>query len=212
MSIPNRTTSESNPTISPRLVCRVIRQGYALLDRRSGRHAAACPDCQEYFRLQESLETSLGIEARASRQSQPSTHTLEQNILRAVRQSQPEPEPARSRSGNRGWIVSGLAAAAAVAIAVVSIDRRPELVRPTREVARANPSEDATVLVDAVQSISSGLTDSVIPSAGAFVAQNPMQQELGSVYSDVRSALDFLALNFLPTSTSARTQPPSQTI
>jgi hypothetical protein len=70
---------------------------------------------------------------------------------------------------------------------------------------------EAAVIVDAVETFSNRLVDSVIPSAGKLVAQNPLQEEIGSVYSDMRSALDFLALNFLPASTT-RAEPRSRTI
>jgi hypothetical protein len=46
--------------------------------------------------------------------------------------------------------------------------------------------------------ISDWVFNQVVPPAGTLVANNPLQHELNSVYSDAHSALDFLALNFLP--------------
>ena len=129
---------------------------------------------------------------------------------RAVREAAAEPsEPARPTFG-RLWTLGGLAATGALAALLISANLRPRV--DEHGPANLTTADGAAVVVSAVQSLSSGLVDSVIPSAGELVAENPLQRELGSVYSDVRSALDFLALNFLPTTPEPATVPPSRQI
>jgi hypothetical protein len=58
------------------------------------------------------------------------------------------------------------------------------------------------------KSISTLWQNSVVPKAQTLVVDNPLQHELDSVYSDTRSALNFLALNFLPTTPATPTLQP----
>ncbi len=113
-----------------------------------------------------------------------------------MRESAAEPAP---REDSRSPWIRGLALTSVAAVAALVFTRTSWLDRgqDANHLAR----EDAALLVDAVESFSHRLTDSVIPSAGQLVKTNPLQDELGSVYADMRSAIDFLALNFLPSST-----------
>jgi hypothetical protein len=83
-----------------------------------------------------------------------------------------------------------------------------------REGIEAVAANESAVILSTVEAMSTQLVDTVIPAAGEFVAHNPLQEELGLVYSDVRSALDFLALNFLPTAAAPQnsTTPPTRRI
>jgi hypothetical protein len=190
----------STPFSRPRLVCRIVRSSRALLERAGSRHLAGCAECQAFFRTSEQLELQLRRDAPVLRQTLPvPSSTLERDILRAVRESAAPAEPVRR--GNLAW-VGGAAATAAIA-AFVWVQRP---IAPQPSVA-ATPA-DAAAIVNAVQDLSARFTRNVIPSAGAMVANNPLQQELGSVYSDARSALDFLALNFLPSSNRMAVQSP----
>jgi hypothetical protein len=54
------------------------------------------------------------------------------------------------------------------------------------------------MLVNDVDALRSRLLASVEPTAKTLAEQNPLTQELDSVQADARSALGFLALNFLP--------------
>ena len=187
----------SHPSSSPRFICRLARQWRAVAGEGRSRHVESCPDCQEYFRALNELDHALRRDALPRIQEVAAgSDNLERDILRAVRQS--TPPAVTERPGWRiAWLGTGMAAAAAMVAAVTLITRetRTDLV-----MTRA----DADQIVGAVGSLSDRLVDSVIPSAGEMVAKNPMQQEIGSVYSDMRSALDFLAMNFLPKNSEPR--------
>jgi hypothetical protein len=204
----NMTTSGDMPGSQPRIVCRVARFWNAI-GGSAVRHCTDCPDCQRYFSRAQDLDSALTREAADARTALTDTTTLEHAILRAVRTSAAEASVRESRAGFRGWTLIAGAAAMAVA-AVVALG--PNANFRSERGRGSNPSEDAAVLMTTVQSISSEFVTSVIPSAGELVAENPLQHELGSVYSDVRSAIDFLALNFLPASRSTSALPPARQI
>lgn len=209
MNSSNRSSSDSSPPGDSRFVCRMVRHWCELVERRNVRHVASCPDCQNYFRAANSLEHQLRRDAGRAPRADVFPDALERRIVQAVRQSASRPAPARWREWGGTWGVGGLAAAAVV-VAMIVLVRGPQS-GTGDEIARSNTADDAAVILETVGSISTGLADSVIPSAGMLVAQNPLQQELGSVYSDVRSALDFLALNFLP-SANQKPATPARTI
>jgi hypothetical protein len=127
-----------------------------------------------------------------------STDDIERQIIRAVRVAATDSSDSRLRRPRRAWVMGGLEAAAIAAIAVVFN------AGPTRD-ARSAPgapwsAEETVAIIQTVESLSNGLVETVLPSAGVLVVDNPLQRELEYVYADFRSALDFLALNFLPTS------------
>ncbi|HEY1108588.1 MAG TPA: hypothetical protein VGE76_08155, partial [Opitutaceae bacterium] len=83
-------------------------------------------------------------------------------------------------------------AVAVIALGAVYFQRSKE--PASREIAAA----DAQAIVQSVASISTDFSQRVLPTAGALVTDNPLQTEATAVYQSARSALDFLALNFLP--------------
>ena len=185
----------------PRLTCRVVRQWCAIFSDQQPGHVDACASCQAYFAASRSLEETLRLNAsefRADAFTAPPE--LERNILRAVRISAAQPQEPRRSFPGRSWAVGALGAIAALVAIVatfVTLDRDSSSgVQP--RVAEASTAEEAAVIIDTVETLSSELVESVIPSAGELVSKNPLQQELGLVYSDMRSALDFLKMNFLP--------------
>lgn len=184
-------------TSRPRLACRVIRTCAAVFDLSRSRHVAGCAECRAHFDSLTEFDITLHRAALdASRQTPAASTGFERRILQAVRESAAGPD--RSPGTLRRFKLSHIAGfAAAAAVAAIVFTRGPWRDRSDEPgmIARAG----AELLVDTVDSLSSRLTESVIPSAGEMVARNPLQQELGSVYNDMRSALDFLALNFLPT-------------
>lgn len=194
---------------APRLACRITRQWSAISGNARPKHATTCASCRHYFGAMQELETELRRDAdRAA--LLVSSHDFAQQIIRSVRESASESTTEARPAFGRRWTLGGLAATGALAAIVISANLRPRLGElPT---ANLSTADGTAVVVSAVQSLSSGLVESVIPSAGDLVAENPLQRELGSVYSDVRSALDFLALNFLPTATAPATLPPSRQI
>ncbi len=178
------------PSPHARLYCRIVRHWSAA----ESAHVAGCADCQEYFAAGRSLETSLRRDA-ARLASEPDAG-FEQRLLHAVRRAEAAPARATMQRGNGLWIAGG--AMAAIACGVFVMQQRGPGGRSTTEVASAVTSQDAAMVVEVVQSLSNRLVDSVIPSAGALVADNPLQRELDSLQTDARSALRFLAMNFLP--------------
>jgi hypothetical protein len=204
-----KTTSDSSASETrPPLVCRIVRQ-WCAVSHTTPKHATTCASCRAYFAATDELDAALRRDAARSkaRAFAPSA-TLEQQILRAVRSSASESTRDRSSYSSRMWALGGLCvAAAAVAI---TLALRPDASQESNaRMASAGSAEDAAVILRTVESLSTQLVVSVLPSAGELVVHNPLQEELGSVYSDMRSALDFLALNFLP-NTRLETPPEPQ--
>jgi hypothetical protein len=189
---------------NPRFVCQVVRICRAVNEHAGSRHVAACADCQAYERAAEELDSALRREATALRGAarEPSPD-LARSIQRAVRESRSAPAAAPTRDWRTlpRWAPAAFAAAAALAVAFY-------FQRPANS--SSNPTkEDAAAVLAAVENFSFKFKERVIPATGAMVASNPLQEELGSVYSDARAALNFLALNFLPSSSAASAPAPS---
>jgi hypothetical protein len=192
----------------PRLVCRVVRLWCAVSQADQPRHVATCASCQVYFAAANELESQLRRAAHARSTASDATQNLEQQILRAVRSSASRPRRASAWQPTRSWLMGGVCAAAA-AFAIGLALRFGTGSAPRERMADATPTDDAAMILSTVESLSSELVGTVIPSAGELVVQNPLQEEIGSVYSDMRSALDFLALNFLP---ATRLNPPAEPV
>ena len=195
----------------PRLACRLARTCVTAFgddNAQSGpgsRHIAACPRCQEFFAACDDLDSALRL-AAAPYQAAPDTG-FEQRLLRAVRMSEPEPRRAHPRAA---WLsFAGVAACAAVA-AVVFNRPAPTNTAPSPKMTAASTVTDVLI---AASSLSDRMWNSLKPSAVALAEKNPLEEELSSVYSDARSALGFLALNFFPTdiTRSPSDQEPSDT-
>ena len=183
-----KNTSSSRP----RFVCRVVRQWSAVVDGGGVSHAESCAECRTYFESAGALDAALGRDAGVWSQATPTPSVgFERRILSAVAQPAASAATKRPHSWYGAWV-----ATAALAVAAAFVFFRPAS-GPTRETNEAN----AAMLAGAVQAVSRGLVETVIPSTGALVADNPMQREFDAIYSDARSALGFLALNFLPAST-----------
>jgi hypothetical protein len=200
---PQSTAASSD---RPRLVCRVVRQWSALSQPPHSGHGITCVDCRNYFAAIQSLETELRDHAGATRLG-PAGDEFAQQIIQTVRTEASASMRAGSSSRGRLWTFGAAVAAAGVALLLaLNFKSQPG----TKLAAQPSSSEEAEVIVTAVQSLSRGLVDSVIPSAGKLVATNPLQEELGLVYSDMRSALHFVALNFLPTTAAAPAPQPAR--
>lgn len=194
----------SSPTSHrPTLACRLTRLRASLADQPpSGvrRHCATCADCRQYFDTVTALETRLRRSAAPARATAPAT--LEARILNAVDRSQREERRPSSRGA---W---GLAAVAAAALAAVIAFR----IHPA-------PPVDASPEVASIEDVMTVASElpkqwlaTLRPGAVKLLEANPLQTEIASVGSDARSALSFLALNFLPTNEEAAplTEPVSQ--
>ena len=204
-------TTPSDSDLRPRLVCRIVRQWCAVFGGQNSRHVASCADCQAYFHAGAALENALRLEARELVRTTPVSDGFERRLLQAVRSSRSTQEPVRSTAWGSAWGIGAVTAAAAIAVVAVYLNRDADPFGRS-DVAGTTTATDAAVMAEAVESLSNQLVESVIPSAGKLVAANPLQQELGSVYSDMRSAIDFLALNFLPSGAPAPASAPTRTI
>jgi len=178
-----------------RFACRVARLKHALSSGtgKTTGHAANCPDCQAYFRVNNALVGALRHDA--TRMTQLTPDDLAVRIALAVRQSAPRPR----RSHTAAW--STLAGAmAVVALSVFIVRQNPPIHQASlnSQVSGELRPADVAKLVANVDSLRVRFINSVEPTAAKIATQNPLTQELNSVQADARSALGFLALNFIP--------------
>jgi hypothetical protein len=189
-----------HPYARPSLVCRLVRWRCALAGASRSRHVARCPDCQAHFSAAEAFTRQLRADAIASSRSMPGpAGGFESRLVRAVRNAPRHEQSGRGASA--GWTLGVAMAAAATAWVVFVPTQTPPSAPGTATL--ATPDDVAAATVAIVETVSSGLADSVIPSAGQLVAANPLQQEIASAYDDLRSAVDFLVMNFSPTTPAA---------
>jgi len=187
----------STPHHHSRLLCRVVRFVSSCSGLPPSRHLARCDDCRAHFVAEAKLEGSLRRAARGTTATVPPG--LESRILDSIPYSTPEAH--RPIAVRRGPLfLSLVGAAAALAVAVVLL----------------RPSNEAPVIVEnGVESIARpviGMVDTLEAWRQRLVNLNsasPLELEIDAVYSDTRSALRFLAMNFL-TSEPAILVPPEQ--
>jgi hypothetical protein len=160
-------------------------------------HIATCASCRSCLQASLTLEKTLRQEAVQRREELGTSETLQREILRAVRVAAPKPDYSRGRSAGRAWAVGGLGAVAAIVALMAGLRHEP-IAEQRGSVSEPATTAEVAVIIETVDSLSNEFVESVLPTAGGLVANNPLQRELTSVYSDMRSALDFLALNFLP--------------
>jgi len=182
-----------------RFSCRVVRLRDAMTGSRASHHVTHCADCQAYYRATDTLVHQL--RATAPHRSQPTPDDLAQRIAQAVRQSTPQPR--RSRALSTFTALAGAAAVFAFSFYIVRQHPTKRPVEPSPEALASASKIDVTQLEANIDSFRNRLLASVQPSAEKLATDNPLTQELASVRTDARTALGFLALNFLP-SDSAR--------
>ena len=190
----------SNPSevTAPRLLCRIVRGAVALRGDGAApqaptwgaRHVAACDGCARHFHRHSEWETVLRRTARDGG-ALPSPE-LEAQIIHAVQRAHRASEPVRPRpratAGLALWV--GLAATVALAILVLRSggSRLGGGVEST-----GVQAPGASVMVDYAE------TESGPSQASALLGGLPLQREVEAFFADARSALGFLAMNFLPT-------------
>lgn len=187
-------------TNTQRWTCRIVRAGRSLAgDRPMNRgfgsgHIAACADCQRYFAASNQLTSTLRRDANAARRAVPVG--LDRRVLQAIAtQSRP---PARERHlGRLAFALAGVTAA--VVLALVPL-------RPGKSRTDGNLAVDPSVVAPQLNAALAALPTLNV-SMAAVMQKEPLQQEVDSVYADARSAVRFLALNFLP---DGAPQPASQ--
>ena len=185
----------SSPINRLPLLCRATRVRAAWFsqpDSNVSRHCATCADCRAYFSTTDQLETRLRHDAPARTTNVPGS--LESRILRAVHHSQfQERRPHR----HLFWGLAALASAAVIAVTTLQLQRPA----PQETSAPAGTVEDVLAVAS---ELPKQWFATVQPGATKLLEENPLQLEIASVSSDARSALDFLAMNFLPSDRTSR--------
>jgi hypothetical protein len=186
----------NNSTGKTRFICRVVRFQTALFGRaaKTTGHAAHCPDCQDYFGANSTLVANL--RRAATHETQRAPDDLAAKIALAVRQSAPRPKRSRRPVGLP--LFAGATVALAMAVFFVRENLPIHSAAPKYPVSPELSSSDVADIVSDVDQLRIRFMNSVEPAATKLAAQNPLTQELKSVQADARSALGFLALNFLP--------------
>lgn len=190
---------------SPRLICRVVRWWATLTESSApaprseptAGHRAHCPACRAYFQSTAALETQLRQAARTQISAAPTG--LEQRIVDAVRLAQ-VPARAPQRRAVPLWAAGLTTAAAAVALVVV-LNRESPRASTSAEIAPV----EIDALFTAVTTFPQQLNKVFVPADSQLVERDPLSQELDNVKADARSALSFLAENFLPAARPAPT-------
>jgi hypothetical protein len=196
-----------NSSAEPRvpLFCRFIRtrSSYAseTPDSRpatgiAARHVARCARCQQYFAEADQFDQQL---RRASlRHPVVVPAELEGRIFRAI---EPAITPYRRRRSRSPWI--WLAVTASGVAAVVAVIQLREQQGPATNVIATEISARPQAKLHAdpatpVEPLPVPVWSSFVPSVATLREENPLQREIAAVQSDTRSALRFLARNFLP--------------
>ncbi len=184
-------------TTTLRWSCRFVRTWKSLagdatnIGLGSG-HIAKCPDCQRYFAAADQLTSALRRDAVAERHAAPAGFDL--RVLQAIHH-EAAPRRRERHVGRLAFAVAGVAAA--VVLALVPLRQPP---RQTASVVAVNSAALAPQLDAAMNAL-----PALDASVASVLKKEPLQQEVQSVYADARSAVRFLALNFLPD--GATTQP-----
>lgn len=142
---------------------------------------------------QDDFESALRRDAALVRQHAAPSPELAPRVVRAVHQARAE-NATTTRSTWRWPLVSfaGAAAGALVAVAVFWTSTTPETPKPeTPALANVAPVEPGTASA-------ARLWTAIRPEAQALLAHDPLQSEVDALVTDARSAMHFLALNFLP--------------
>lgn len=172
-----------------RLFCRLIRFISSGTGLPPTRHLARCEDCRAYFVAEAKLEGSLRRAARRPAADIPAG--LEDRILHSI--SYPAPAARRPATVRRlPWVLSLTGVAAALVAALILFRSPHEPARfveheSTTDTPRVETSEQTVDTLDAWRQRIVNLNPT-----------SPLELEIDAVRADTRSALRFLALNFLP--------------
>ena len=184
----------------PRFTCRLVRGWIAVFgDTATGEprgpgaaHVATCADCRQFFGACDELDHAL--RRAAAREWRDAPPALEQNILRAVRLSAP---PATRGFRAAPFALAGATAGALLA-AVVFLQRTPPAARRSHVVAASVDPAMLAAAREFIAAVPANLFGQMRPEAQAILQQDPLQDEVEAVKSDARTAVRFLARNFLP--------------
>jgi hypothetical protein len=142
------------------------------------------------------FESALRRDAARLRERAIPSDDLAQRITREVHRSR---LPAAAQPARNFWrlpLISFAGLAACAALAFMMLQPEPATsdpgTVPPGSIAISNSTGDSAPAP-------AELWAAIKPEAQALLAQDPLQSEVDAVVSDARSALQFLALNFLPT-------------
>ena len=186
-----------------RFACRVARLRAALTHPARSSHVASCPACQRYLAASAELDQQLMAQARQQPAEAPAG--LDDRIFQAI---QPTLRSRRQRRAPNAWWAIGLAGMAAAIALVVVLSRPPAPSSAPAIAAVAQPVTPENLVATApaqpvlVDRWSDRLWSALATDTPEATSENPLQREIAAVQADTRSALRFLARNFLPESLS----------
>jgi hypothetical protein len=190
----NNHTTAHDSSRSP-LLCRLARWCAEVLPGNPfARHIAACEDCRSHFEAVDEFENEL--RGSASRHSPVVPECLERRINHAVSDALRGPRPRTAWSSFAPWGIAVLSGAAAIALVAVFVSQSPGP-------APSSPTFGSSPLVVAPNPegnppVTAGTDTSIISTITEQLIEQPYDREIEAVKADTRSALRFLALNFLP--------------
>ena len=159
------------------------------LSLRMRSHLGACPDCRNHLQWHTRIIQQLGSSAAAERQTVPPF--LHDRIVAAIGQADPDAVPVGRPRHTARWAVAVAAAAGIAALA---------LIRQADQFAPATPAKNPANFFSG-----SGLTLGTLAAIDGpellrwtSTFEHPLNRELHFCIGDARSALTFLAANFLP--------------
>ncbi|HEX9784499.1 MAG TPA: hypothetical protein VGA56_17455 [Opitutaceae bacterium] len=188
-------------------MCRLVRlrallAGVPWPSAEFSRHVQGCESCRSWLAAQAALEQQLTRESR-QKSGRPAPDGLDQFIMAGVRRHQSAiREGARGASSPIRLISIGGALAAAALAAFVLFLWQPAPQVDSGDMVAASEflkPEEVEAMVATVEALPVKLRNTFAPPAARLAQANPLIAEIDSVYSDAQAALDFLAMNFLPT-------------
>lgn len=185
---------------SPRVVCRIVRASLTVFGGESAatqnRHVAGCPDCQVFYGAADEFDALLRRDAVAQRGAAPAG--LEAGILAAVRESR-RTAPARPAPRRLAVPLFTLAGATAAAIAAFLYLQPPAAPAGADTPVAASDADVAKLAQDILGALPGDLLAEVQPRAEELLQrQDPLRTEAAAVAANARTALRYVAANFLP--------------
>jgi predicted anti-sigma-YlaC factor YlaD len=181
----------------PGLICHMVRGWAAVSGNVARGHVAHCACCRNFFAAGDGVEQALRRTASQQRIAAPVG--MEQRIFAAVRAAE---KPARrSAAPSIGfWSLTGVAAAVVAAFIFIPGGLRDRSEKTDTVV----DSTDAASTLAALKAAPGSLWAKLEPSAAEAMHTALLQTEADALASDARSAIHFLALNFLPADANSR--------
>ncbi len=185
--------ASNTPTPRVDFTCQVIRFWSCVRhhDAPPTRHLEHCKDCRRFFVSREQFQLDLRNDAR--RTAAPPSG-IEDRILQALDHS----ERPVVRQPRRSAVTASLAVCV-VLLGLTTLWQLSLLPSPGNSTSTGEDyAVEVAALVAAVRAMPSDLRRTLEAPTAQLVQDNSLGREVQNVYSDAKSALDFLAANFLP--------------